>query len=188
MAEDNKKCIDIVSAIEKVMGEYGFDYLQHFGDAVMILYRVPGMGNELKIQNTIRRIIEQHRKTAVFEWSETNLQRLSITLLEPNDEHLFLPQDAAEATSSTVIEEIPNTQHSAASPPIVPGTIGANINGRTKIYVPGSNNEEVYVTLTGQGYHYIECDIDPSATDVSTFSGFKVLVNLVDKTSVAADK
>jgi len=183
MAEADDKYAEIISAIEQAMQEYGFELLQRFGDAVLILYRVPGMGNKERIQNTAQRIIEQHGKRALFEWSETNLQRLSITLFEADDERF--PAGTLSATSSK--KEKPPVRDTDATVRIMRGTIGANINGRIEIYVPDSNDEEVYVTLTGSRYQYVECDIAPSATDVMLSSGFKVLVNLADKTIIAAD-
>src|ERR1051325_8268642 len=82
MGGADDKYAEIVWAIEQAMQEYGFELLQQFGDAVLILYRAPGKGNEERIQNTAQRIIEQYGMRALFEWSETNLQRLSIAVLE----------------------------------------------------------------------------------------------------------
>ena len=184
MAEADDKYAEIIWAIEQAMQEYGFELLQRFGDAVLILYRAPGIGNKERIQNTALRIIEQHGKRALFEWSETNLQRLSITLFEADDERFTLSRFPAATISK---KEKPPVRDTDATVRIMRGTIGAIINGRIEIYVPDSNNEEVYVTLTGSRYQYVECDIAPSAIGVILSSGFKVLVNLADKTIIAAD-
>lgn len=183
MDEADDKYAEIVWAIEQAMQEYGFELLQRFGDAVLILYRAPGKGNKERIQNTAQRIIEQYGMRALFEWSETNLQRLSITLLEADDER-FISSPHSAGTFSEKVK--PSVRDNDATVRIVPGTIGANINGSMMIFVPDSNNEVVYVTLTRSVDQYVECEIDPSATDVRLSSGFKVLVNLADKTIVAA--
>lgn len=163
MADNEEKYKAIISAIEQAMHYYGFDRLQQFGDSVVILYRSPGKGNEREVHNTMRRIIEQQGKRAELEWSETNYQRLSITIFEP-------------------------TEQSRAAFQIVSGTIGANIGGRIKVYVPDSDNKEVYVTLAGSRGEYIECDFDPLPEEVRLSAGFRVLVDIANKTIVAADK
>ena len=187
MDEADAKYAEIVWAIEQAMQEYGFELLQRFGDAVLILYRAPGKGNKERIQNTAQRIIEQYGMRALFEWSETNLQRLSITLLEADDERFISSPHSAGTPTITIREKVrPPVRDNDATVRIVPGTIGANINGSMMIFVPDSNNEVVYVTLPKSRDQYVECEIDPSATDVRLSSGFKVLVNLADKTIIAA--
>lgn len=183
MDENEDRYAAVVAELEKAMKAYGFTQLQRPTAQAITFYRSPDMGNQDKIEDHFRKIIESHQLGMYgIDWSQTNYQRLSITLGEPNEDGDESPKKTFQYSHQTYYDTIKIEQDKA-----VKGTIGANINGRMTIYVPKSNNEDIYVTIVGPKYEYVECDATNLPEGVKVKAGFPVLVNKAKKAIVGVD-
>jgi hypothetical protein len=186
MSEEESISARIVAEIKTWMRDYSFTHIASFGEKTFILYRPPGSGSHKDIETRISALASTYDKRVNCEWSESNYERLSVNLIDPGDvypdtqphfypkTHAYFPSDKADRTISRLVPEI------------VKGKIGALVAGRTRVFVPKSDNEDVYVTLQNSD-EYIECDATELPEGVKIYYGSPVLVDKINRVIVSSD-
>ena len=170
---------ELIRNLENLAERFGFTLVDRVSKEAFTLRRSPPQSDREHVQQAFLSAMTGYDMIAKFEWTETNYERLTVFLYTTAEYERLSEENARliernlrELLSSTLRPRIPYESTST----VVQGTIGATIGGKTKVY-PNPDHEEVYVTLEGGKFEYIECDATELPAGVQLYFGFPVMVD-----------